>query len=708
MKINRIELKNIGSYEGLNQFNIASQSENGKIVVIGGKNGAGKTTLFTSIKLCLYGYRESGYQAINAFYKKSIKRLINDKAKIENKAEAYVLLDISILNGQEWDNYILKRTWNLDSSEFEVFQVWKNGDILGTDEIVDFENFLLNLIPPELFDLYFFDGEQIADFFLNDSNNERIKNAFLTICGYDTFDILYKNFKRVSKANTSNDSALDLYFLAEDELYKAEKKLKFCLSEIKRLNEDIELEETKMTALEKNYKGSGGVSVEEWNKKFLDLKNEERIREEKNAWLKSAANEIIPYIILNRDLKVLLEQMNQEKENERFEVLKESMISVLPEIFRKIQDVREDFSDGLKEQILIEILNELNIENENPKGILNLSKMEYSQLLATISKLIEYDKNQIIEARTIVKKSIKRSQQIREEIELVNVEGVDVYLAEKEEILGNYKRLMQEKEVLNNSLSDLQSAVENAKVAYKRSEKELDKQLKNASVSTLTTRAILFLEALQKRLFESEIKKVEKLFMEKMHQLMRKEQFIDKIVIDDDFRVHVYKRIELDCEGVIEKIQQLSTKKYIEEFGTVHCNDILKVTDCADLDEFVLRYKGSGKEFDVMLEFDKTTMSKGEKQVFIMALYWAIVQLSHKEIPFIIDTPFARIDTEHRAHITEYFFKTLKGQVFIFSTDEEITPEHMNVIGNDLQAKFLIENTDNMRTVIKTNTYFGE
>lgn len=708
MKINRIELKNIGSYEGLNQFDIEAQSEGGKIVVIGGKNGAGKTTLFTSIKLCLYGYREAGYQAINAFYKKSIKRLVNDKAKIENKAEAHVLLDISILNGQEWDNYILKRSWDLEASEFEVFEVWKNGNALALDEIIDFENYLLNLIPPELFELYFFDGEQIADFFLNDSNNERIKNAFLTICGYDTFDIIYKNFKRVSKVNSSSDSALDQYFQAEDELYNAEKKLKFCMAEVKRLNEEIELEETRLTALEKNYKGSGGVSVEEWNKKFLDLKNEERIREEKNAWLKNAANEMVPYIILNRELKALLDKMNQEKENERVEILKESMTSILPEVLKRIQASRHDFSDELKEEVLQELVKSIGAGEGVGEGVLNLSKSEYNQLLSTVSKLVEYDKNQIIEVRTVVKESIKKSQKIREEIELVNVEGIDAYLAEKEEILDNTRSLMKEKDTLNNSMPELQNNVENAKAAYKRSEKELDKQLKNASVSTLTTRAILFLETLQKRLFESEIEKVQGLFMEKMHQLMRKEQFIDKVVIDEDFRVHVYKRVKLDCDGVIDKIQQLSVDKYVEEFGHVHCSDVLKVSGCTDLNEFVLLYKGRGKVFDVMLEFDKATMSKGEKQVFIMALYWAMVQLSHKEIPFIIDTPFARIDTEHRAHITEHFFKTLKGQVFIFSTDEEITPEHMTVIGNDLAAKFLIENTDNMRTEIKMNTYFGE
>lgn len=58
-------------------------------------------------------------------------------------------------------------------------------------------------------------------------------------------------------------------------------------------------------------------------------------------------------------------------------------------------------------------------------------------------------------------------------------------------------------------------------------------------------------------------------------------------------------------------------------------------------------------------EIDKSRLSKGEKQVFIMALYWALISLSNTSIPFIIDTPIARIDSEHREKITEYFFKEL-------------------------------------------------
>lgn len=35
-------------------------------------------------------------------------------------------------------------------------------------------------------------------------------------------------------------------------------------------------------------------------------------------------------------------------------------------------------------------------------------------------------------------------------------------------------------------------------------------------------------------------------------------------------------------------------------------------------------------------------LSKGERQIFILALYWAIIEISGQNIPFVIDTPYAR------------------------------------------------------------------
>lgn len=83
------------------------------------------------------------------------------------------------------------------------------------------------------------------------------------------------------------------------------------------------------------------------------------------------------------------------------------------------------------------------------------------------------------------------------------------------------------------------------------------------------------------------------------------------------------------------------------------------------------------------------------------------MRLCKQEVPFIIDTPFARIDSEHRANITEKFFDDLKGQVFIFSTNEEIVGQHLSILEKSVQARFLLENTDNEKTTVCSNVYFG-
>lgn len=703
MRINRIELYNIGSYEGINEFNVTSQSKDGHIVVVGGKNGAGKTTLFTAIKVCLYGHKEAGYEAINAFYKKSIKRLINDKAKVENNGNAYVVLDLDITNGQGWDNYVLKREWNLEGDSFEIFTVLKNGENLSMEEIYDFDNFLMNIIPPELFELYFFDGEQIADFFLDETGNERIKNAFLTICGYDTFEIILKNFRRLSKNNVDGADVLSVFFETEDKCSKAEIQKRKLEISIQETIDALEMEDSKLKGLEERFRVSGGLSKEEWNKLAAELKNEERFREEKNVALKNAANEIIPYIILNTELQALLEQINDEQETEKRILLKETVLTMMP-------DVLADFDinvlpTNVKKAIITRFTEKLSEGNE-ANCYLNLSKIEFRQLSALIARLLMLKKNEVVSIRKAIKKSIVRCQEIRGIMDQTNVAGMEKYLDEKQQALNNKMFLVDKREQLLGELKEISVKVEELQAQYKKAEKDLEKMFKNESLTSLTAKSVVFLESLQNRLFRIQIAKVEELFMKKMEQLRRKERFIDKIEIDDNFNIKLYKSMYLDFGKLSERIAVIGEEAFIKEFGNASSQQLLVAAQVADFTEFILRYSGVKHEQELMVEFDKNIMSKGEKQVFIMALYWAIMQLCNKVVPFIIDTPFARIDTEHRAHITEFFFKELKGQVFIFSTNEEITAEHMYVIGNDLQAKFLIENIDNTRTTIHYNKYF--
>ena len=103
----------------------------------------------------------------------------------------------------------------------------------------------------------------------------------------------------------------------------------------------------------------------------------------------------------------------------------------------------------------------------------------------------------------------------------------------------------------------------------------------------------------------------------------------------------------------------------------------------------------------------KQQLSAGEKQIFVMALYQALSHLNKINVPYIIDTPFARIDKEHRSNILEHFFKELKGQIIILSTDEEIVSNYMDVVSDVLSNTFVLNHTALGNTEILSGTYFG-
>ena len=74
----------------------------------------------------------------------------------------------------------------------ETYSVYKDQQLLADKNLDFFQNYLFSVIPPNLFDFFFFDGEEIGDFFATGNYSNYIKNAVLTLSGYDTFNIIQK------------------------------------------------------------------------------------------------------------------------------------------------------------------------------------------------------------------------------------------------------------------------------------------------------------------------------------------------------------------------------------------------------------------------------------------------------------------------------------------------------------------------------------
>jgi DNA sulfur modification protein DndD len=59
-------------------------------------------------------------------------------------------------------------------------------------------------------------------------------------------------------------------------------------------------------------------------------------------------------------------------------------------------------------------------------------------------------------------------------------------------------------------------------------------------------------------------------------------------------------------------------------------------------------------------------------QVFALSLVAAIAKVSGKPVPFVIDTPLARLDTAHRVDVLQYFAWHGGEQIILLSQPDEV------------------------------------
>lgn len=693
MKINNIILHNFGSYEGTTDFE-TRPCDGRNIVLIGGKNGAGKTTLFTAMRLCLYGYKSMGYKNPNSFYNRAVVKLINNTAKITKPTTTFVTMCIELNNGQGMDSFLLTRKWELNESLIESFSVLKNGADLSADEIADFEKYVISLIPPELFNLYFFDGEKIADFFMDEGSNTRIKDAFLTLCGYDTFDIMRKNFKRIRAGIPTSAPALDEYIVAKDALASAKSLYHDLTDRLKACVDAIADCEATLDAEEKEYHQKGGIAEEEWNQKLYTLKEEEKKRETYNALLKKWANDVIPFIMLRKQILALKAQIENENQALKYTYFCEVLNS--PAVQALVKDKLAEIDSAAF----------ANFGTEK-EPILNLSFEQNSLILAQINTILSFEQDKVEKCKKAIKRSLNLTAKIRKEIESSSITSVQEYMKRRAQLFEEKSALLVQRVELEQQLVAQKEALTLAEQQLGKVQTRLEEELKKASINDISARAIVMLDKLQEILYRRQIDKVENCFRKEIRTLMRKTHFIDDIYIDDNFNTHIYRTEKVSIEKIRKALKTNTEEQLLAFWGAKAMQTLYKKANSNAYNDMCKYFESVDiKSLSLQIEIDKASLSNGEKQIFIMALYYSLVSLCNHELPFVIDTPFARIDTEHRHNISKHFFSELKGQVFILSTNEEINSSHVQILKDKIAATYMLENSDNKRTVVVKNSYF--
>ena len=710
MRIKNITLHNFGSYRGNNQFHFEVNRSGKRVVVIGGKNGAGKTTLFTAIQVCLYGNFAFGFKTSGKRYLAEIYDLINDQVRIEKNASAFVEIDFEQVDNTDLFNYTIRRTWTWPQNTIcENLAVWKNGCRLEEEELLNFQNYLIHLIPPDLLKLYFFDGEKIADYFLS-SKEVNIRDALMVLSGNDTFDILHDQVRRVLKGTEGAQSGSAQEYLSAcaeaDEKRQEIEKLQQGLTLLKERIEEIDVE---IKQQKNSYADRGGVTMEKWSALHDQLRTEEEKRERLNWQRKAYATDFLPFAMIPELMSQVLPQLQAEKEYQTDRALrrsleKEEFAAVLEKALNSIGNYyTEKDSRSLLKSIGAYLLDQ---KWEHFEPLFGLSSDEEGQVQSVLSRVSTFDSQVLARLQKRTNASLEKSKKIRNNLQNSSIEDVEGHMKTiavlKEEKRVAELKCQHTKEFIELKETDLKQKVSRLNSLRKAFEEEL----KVNSVSDVSGKMLLLLEELQDTLYTNLIQQVESDLNRKFSELIRKKNFFSYVKIDRNFSVHILREVKIDRKNLVSLLRSGGVSAAADALGETAVAALKERCHADSAAELRKAVSCENEKIVLPVEINKDQLSSGEKQIFVMSLYWAMMQQSKNELPFIIDTPFARIDTEHRANITEFFFKKLNGQLLILSTNEELSNHHLQAMSEQISHVYMLEYGLDKQTHIQENRYF--
>lgn len=692
MKIKKIILYNIGPYVDKNVFDLSSD-EKRNIVLIGGKNGAGKTTFFKAIKTCLYGCRVWGFDAPGKEYYSIISNLLNSKLQYDISARGYVEVELEFNDGKQIETYKLHREWEKKKKSIdETFLIYKDSELLDEESQANFINYLLSIIPPDMFNFYFFDGESIADFFLGNNDGKNFRNAFLKLYGLDTLSLMVENFERYFKRKDGGNAIFLEYRETKERVQKCDELLNQMREHQNNLENQIDLMQIKQQALYKEYAKVGGISLTEWKEINAALTKEESKRDEINRWLKEIANHYLPFVIVKNQMNTLLSELEMAQERN-----KQLAVSAILEDDSFKKSVYEFLKQkGIAESDvgeLIQFMRNLSVGNGVQKDLFDLSNSQMNKLIAQIYEKLEFDPQMILKSMRALSVSLKNTKKLRDKLSMSSIDGYEEYSEQKDNIEKKILGLKLELEKLLQEISIKEAEKEQYVSTFNKVKENYEKQLKSKSITDLSSRAIGVYTLLEDELIKRQGKILQDAFMECFSAIINKDNFIDGIVVDKNINVIPYKFVDVTF---------LQIEKYLQTNEKTHFLDMFDVKYRLEINKLRL-----GEKEIISLPSPITApFSQGERQVYIMALYLALLRTSRQDIPFFIDTPFARIDSNHREKIVEEFFNKITNQIFLLSTDEEIVGEYESQIDEKVSDRFLLSINNYGNTTVIPLKYF--
>jgi DNA sulfur modification protein DndD len=654
MILDKLSLHNFAIYKGEQEFDLNPLSKEKPIILIGAMNGSGKTTFLQSIDFLLYGKNSNTFKSQNLSYEGYLEKNIHKDHKNDG---ASISLNFRKQTRGKEENFKVVRMWKKSGEKIkENFYVYVN-DIL--DEIItkDWDNFIEQILPAKVAQLFFFDGEKIEQLADLDQSKEVLRKAIDSLLGLEIVTRLnldLEEFAKKSAVLSKDDKDLKIINEFEDQVNLINNEIKKLEEKKIKLEDDSTKIKFEISALDQELERSGLSFFDKKKEIELTLENKNKENEDLKSNLLNIAALEGPLLLVKKELKEIEEKLlnninqnnkdlvSEEKNNLIKDIklftekdckdsnFKEKLFNFLVSKQIKSTFAEQDFSkiNGLSLENLIEIQNKT-LPDLDKKNNFNLSQLKKNIL--DIEKLeIEFKK---IPAEDKIKPIINKQESLK--IEVIQILGAIKQINEQIEQKNSEKR---PKEFQLKKLYQIQS---DKKTVLLDSERFV----------VFSEKTQIIMDQFKKRVLEHHIFKLENFIKECFNFLIRKEEFLEKVKIDiNDFALLLYDKKDRNIET--------------------------------------------------------STLSAGERQLLAVAILWALAKASNKLSPTIIDTPLGRLDSKHRLNLVEKYFPNASHQVILLSTDEEINKNYLNIMKESISKSYLINFDPKINGSVVEKGYF--
>jgi len=637
MKIQKIRIKNFGVYYGINEIEMPMKEEK-NICLIDGNNGYGKTTLHKAIWYCFYGIREKYMERLDFINKYAL-----------SNGELNTIVEVHFThNGKHY-----QITRSIKASTPNVTKVNEIDESITMLEngipVKNIENRIDSILPRDASQFFFFDGEDIKKYAALE-NTDTTKEAIELVLGIPAIRNAIQDLKSIQKELTrkrnqeirkdkdrrelaeEEDEILDEINLRDEKLKEGKKNKAKLQSKMEELYNKMEEYKTLQPILEEKRKLE--EKERELNNKLDDIKREGKEVHEK-----------LPYLLIKSLIEKMVGDITKEltkkgEINEEVSTAK-AMIKEINRILKIGRCICGNKIGNVEKKILIEkqksYRKKLREINEISLRELMEKERRLSEILQMINKIeIEYKsilktKNEIL---FDIDETVSELKNINKKLEgMLNQEKYES-LKEKYEKISlqiaklteNIKWAEEEYKALNQRKEKIQNRILEMKIKSPKIEK-LNKKL------TLIANSLKALNEYLEIIIESKKRRIEEESTKVFRKLTNKKDVYDKVKIKDDYTIHI-----IDKDGEVVNNEKISP---------------------------------------------------GEKQILSLSFIAGLRQSTDKDAPIIMDTPFGRLDHEHKINVMKLLHK-LGNQIVILATNEDVSEDNIDNIAPYIGKKYEI------------------